>query len=275
MTAPWIERACLARAALVDALQLAENGLPVFPCLQSKAPACPGGFKAASCIRSDVERLWMQWPGPLIGVPTGEASGLFVVDVDTAKHQEAADWLERHAPYLPDTRTHITQSGGCHLLFRHLPGLKNSQGKIAPGIDTRGEGGFVIWWPAALGQDLDGLSRLVPDLPDWIAEALKPAPPPPVTRSEPPAGGRLGTSRCRIERARDLQPIIRCVATAPIGQRNAICFWGACRVAELSREGRIGRDNAIDLIVAAAAHAGLPRQEAFKTAWSAFRIIGA
>jgi Bifunctional DNA primase/polymerase, N-terminal len=45
------------------------------------------------------------WGGcVLIGVPTGEASGLFVIDVDSARHEEATDWLERWSPHLPETR---------------------------------------------------------------------------------------------------------------------------------------------------------------------------
>jgi hypothetical protein len=32
-------------------------------------------------------------PGPLVGVRTGEASGLSVLDIDSAKHREAENWL--------------------------------------------------------------------------------------------------------------------------------------------------------------------------------------
>jgi hypothetical protein len=133
--------------ALARALKLAERGLPVFPCAADKRPTCPHGFKDASNDPTVVKALWRNHPGPLIGVPTGTASGIFVLDVDSAKHESAAEWLDRQAPYLPDTRHHRTQSGGLHLLFRHRSGLRSSVSRLARGVDTRGEGGCIIWSP--------------------------------------------------------------------------------------------------------------------------------
>jgi hypothetical protein len=135
-----------------DALRL---GLPAFPCRADKRPACPHGFKDATAEPDKLRELWKRYPGELVGVPTGEASGLFVVDVDSARHEEANDWLEHS--HLPATRRHITRSGGCHILFKHRAGLKNTAGKLAKGIDTRGDGGYVIWWPSI------GLNVIAPD----------------------------------------------------------------------------------------------------------------
>ena len=50
------------------------------------------------------------------------ALALLLLDMSTA----AAEWLERHAPYLPETRQQTTRSGGLHLFFRHVEGLRNS-----------------------------------------------------------------------------------------------------------------------------------------------------
>ena len=146
--AAWQDRANPIRAALEEALRL---NMPAFPCLPDKRPATPSGFKDATADPDELRQLWRQYPGQLVGVPTGEASGLFVVDVDSAKHEEAQDWLERHSPSIPDTRHHATKSGGVHLLFEHRPGLKNTASKLAKGVDTRGEGGYIVWWPFHLG----------------------------------------------------------------------------------------------------------------------------
>ena len=58
------------------AIALAKDGLPVFPVLATKAPACSGGHKAAAMEISAVVDLWRRHPAPLIGVPTGQISGI-------------------------------------------------------------------------------------------------------------------------------------------------------------------------------------------------------
>src|ERR1051326_7103409 len=114
--------------------------LPIFPCYANKRPACEHGFHDATTEPHRIAELWNGRTGVLIGVPTGEASGISVIDVD------------RHWPgesELPPTRVHETKSGGRHYIFRHRPGLRCSQGLIASGVDVRASGGYVIWWPAA------------------------------------------------------------------------------------------------------------------------------
>ena len=119
--------------------------LPCFPCGFDKRPLTPRGFKDASSDAETVEALWRHYPGPLIGVPTGESSGLAVIDIDP--RHGGHEWLA--AQNLPVTRVHATRGGGSHFLFRHRQGLKCSIGRIASGVDIRAEGGYFIWWPAA------------------------------------------------------------------------------------------------------------------------------
>jgi len=247
--------------ALARALKLADCGFPVFPCAATKQPTCPHGFLDATRDPAAVRSLWRDHPGPLIGVPTGRATGIFVLDVDTAKHDTAVDWLERHAPYLPETRSHRTQSGGLHLLFKHRPGLRNTQARLALGVDTRGDGGYVLWWPAAIEH---GHHRApLAELPEWLVEAL--TPPPPETR---PAAQRPKTpdaAKAKIE------GIVGTVAAACEGQRNSLAYWGGCRLAELAKQAVITQDDAIALAVEAARQAGLSPKEAQRTVASAFR----
>jgi bifunctional DNA primase/polymerase-like protein len=121
-------------------LPSSDSGIPCFPCRSDKTPACRGGFRRATVAPELLTQLWRRYPGELIGVPTGEASGLFVVDVDSAKRPEAGEWLQQVSPRLPETRRHQTRSGGLHLIFKHRSGLKTSAGKLAIGVDTRGKG---------------------------------------------------------------------------------------------------------------------------------------
>ena len=132
-------------AALAQAIELALQVIPCFPCLANKAPACPGGFKAASIDPMTLKNLWQRYPGPLIGVPTGEVSGFDVLDMDPRHGGDK--WLEANRHRLPAATVHATRSGGWHYLFQHHPGLRNSASRIAPGVDVRANGGYIIWWP--------------------------------------------------------------------------------------------------------------------------------
>ncbi len=87
-------------------------------------------------------REWVR-AGGNVGLRTGEASGVLVLDVDSE------DALQ-NLPYpLPKTVT-VKTPNGWHFYFRHVPGMRNSVGKIAKGIDVRGDGGQVVL-PGSVG----------------------------------------------------------------------------------------------------------------------------
>lgn len=133
--------------ALQAALDLAARGVPVFPCLNTKAPACAGGFKAASTDPATIRAMFASPAAALIGVPTGAVSGLDVLDLDP-RHGSDAWWIANQHR-IPVTLIHETRSGGKHLVFKHRAGLRCSAGTLAPGCDVRADLGYVIWWPAA------------------------------------------------------------------------------------------------------------------------------
>lgn len=126
--------------------QLAEAGVPVFPCRADKRPACLHGLLDASDQLDTVRELWRRFPGPLIGVPTGLISGFDVLDVDP-RHGGDRWWIA-NMHRLPATRMQRTRSGGLHTMFQADSRVRNSASKIAPGIDVRGSGGYVVWWTA-------------------------------------------------------------------------------------------------------------------------------
>lgn len=252
---------------VADALRLAHYGTPSFPCREDKRPACPHGFKDATADPEKLRELWRQYPGPLVGVPTGEASGIFVIDIDSARREEANDWLERHSPYLPETRVHATKSGGLHLLFKHRPGLKNSTSKLAKGVDTRGDGGYIIWWPFHMGLNAPPheLELPIADLPDEIYRRL----------IERPAPLRFsGFGKPVGEPNKKIQGILNAVAAANEGERNSLLFWGACRVTQMITGREIGRSEAataLDALYQISAKTGLPAREIARTIRSAMR----
>src|SRR5262249_12053469 len=119
--------------------------LPAFPLRIDKRPACPRGFHAATIAPLGLRELWRRYPGPLVGVPTGERSGLDVLDIDAPRHPEAAEWLTAHLDRLPLTRIPRTRSGGLHLLYLHAAGLRCWTSRPVSGIDGRGDGGYIVW----------------------------------------------------------------------------------------------------------------------------------
>jgi hypothetical protein len=244
--------------ALQAALELARTGLAVFPCARNKKPCTPHGFYDASADASEVRELWRRHAGTLVGIRTGETCNVAVLDID-AKHAQARQWWAENRDRLLPTRAHRTPGGGIHLIFAHAQGLRCSSGKIVLGVDVRAEGGYAIWYPAAgLPVLHDGKGA---PWPDWLLARLQPpAPPPP--------------ARLVIPDDRRLRQLLRRVASAHEGERNALAFWGACRLAEMVATGLISEIDAMVLIVDAATAAGLPRTEAIAAARSGLRRAG-
>jgi hypothetical protein len=93
---------------------------------------------------------WLRaWPDAGIGVVTGAISGLVVLDVDPAHGGDASlARLEREHGGLPATVEARTGGGGRHLYFAHPGGLVRNKAGLAPGIDLRGDGGYVVAPPS-------------------------------------------------------------------------------------------------------------------------------
>jgi hypothetical protein len=152
---------------------------PVFPCDATKRPITPRGFKDATRDAAEIRRQFAKPGADMIGVPTGAASGFFVVDVDCKNGAPGMAWLSANRwRLLPETRWHETRSGGVHLLFAMPEGrtIRNSASKIAPGIDIRGDGGFVIV-PPSPGYTLQHRAPIEP-APGWLLDAIAPPPKP-------------------------------------------------------------------------------------------------
>jgi|SRR6516162_4057630 hypothetical protein len=244
------------------ALKLAATFVPVFParlcpaaCLQCKickAPATPRGFYSASTDADTIRHLWRNYPGPLIGVPTGAVSGFDVLDIDLPRHQTARDWWQTNQHRIGATWINETGSGGLHVRFKHNGSVRCGAGRFALGVDTRGAGGYIIAW-AQYGCRVLSDAPLAP-WPDWLLEQLKPKPRPTIT---PVALNSHGDYW--------LRGLVRTIANAPEGQRNCILFWAACRAGEAVRSGKANEDFCTRVLLEAAIHAGLALREAQRT----------
>lgn len=139
---------------LTLALRLAEGGIPVFPCLEKegrtkkeKAPYTASGFKDATTDANVIAGWWAQWPQAIPGIPTGDVSGISVIDGDINRDTGEAlgeAEIDRLGLQHPEAVKVRTQSGGVQYLFRHVEGAGTSSKQVDYNIDTRGAGGYII-----------------------------------------------------------------------------------------------------------------------------------
>ena len=139
-------------------LDYVSQGYPVFPlAVGLKTPATPHGLKDAT---TDPEKVKTSFEGKNfnVGIRTGEES-FIVIDFDSYKHDQSLAALESQYGKLPKTRTVKTCSNGLHLLYKH-PGVRVpcSAGKLAQGVDVRGDGGYVVAPPSHVFKNSQGIA---------------------------------------------------------------------------------------------------------------------
>jgi hypothetical protein len=262
-------------STLDHALWLAREGLPVFPCKRDdKAPYIKHGYKDASTNPNVIGNWWWQWPDALVAVPAGDK--FVALDLDL-QHAEARTWFETNKDKLPPTRTHHTRSGGRHLLFRPHTGIRNTAGLIAPGVDTRGKGGYIIWWPAegfpVEHPEMGKLYTPLAAVPEWLVEVAKP-PAPLRCATEGSKAKHASHSPLAAMAARaKIRGAIGFAAAAPEGNRDKSTFWAACRLVELVAVGALAEDEARQLIIAAAIENGLGEEIGKQKFRSALRQV--
>lgn len=158
-------------AITAAALRHAANGRPVFPCWPDKSPRTSGGFHGATLDRRRIVGWFEGVPDALLGIPTGKASGLVVIDVDGDEGWESLRDLEQKHAVMPRTASVKTPSAGQHFYFK-WPGaeVRCSAGKLGPNLDVRGDGGYVCA-PPSPGYEVDEQAPAAP-LPSWLRELL-------------------------------------------------------------------------------------------------------
>jgi len=134
------------------ALKYAALGFAVFPLKpHTKVPATPDGFKSAT---TDVEQIKSWWTAAPynIGIATGAASGnLLVIDLDVDRDKgkdgkrAATQWLKEYGKDFPKTAIARTGRGGLHMIFY---GNGRNKTNLLPGVDVRGEGGYIVAPPS-------------------------------------------------------------------------------------------------------------------------------
>lgn len=159
----------LTNTAAVHAL--AELG-PVLPCI-GKQPLLKNGVYGASQDPSTIDKWMERWPNCNIGLATGD---IVVVDVDGQEGEQTWSALEDSIEALPDT-LEVQTGRGRHLYFAANEHIGNSVGRIGPGVDVRGHGGYVIA-PPSVHPDTGEQYRFadaqveLAEMPAWFAQLI-------------------------------------------------------------------------------------------------------
>ncbi len=245
-------------------------GVPVFPCVSgAKQPLTNRGFHDASSDQRLVEAWWRWTPDANVGIPTGAASGLDVVDVD--QHSEsgfpAFNGATRRGLTAGWAWTVRTPSGGMHFYFPHPVGVEQRSWTTRARIDFRGDGGYVVAPPSRvrLGDGELRYYQFGVQSPRQSAPvdavALRAFLDPPRPRLARPEGAPRGAGRTNPERLAGF------VASTGEGRRNSVLFWAAC---EMVRDA-YDPASVLGVLGPAAAHAGLGEREIEATVRSAFK----
>src|SRR5271157_4718108 len=145
----------------------------------AKHPRTAHGLKDASHDPATIRQWWAQWKDANVGITTGPESGIMVLDVDGKKGEESLIELTQSEFILPDTYTVRTGGGGQHIYFVYPPVLdvRNSASKIAPGLDIRGAGGYVVASPShhISGRRYEVNESAIPPTPcpDWLLSLIR------------------------------------------------------------------------------------------------------
>lgn len=223
---------------------------PVFPLRpREKVPATPHGLLDATTDEGQIRAWWEtsreNTRGDFnIGIRTGD--GLVVVDGDRRKqgHLTLRDLIRRNGAWPATYR--VKTSDGMHFYFRSDIHLASGADALGPGVDIKGQGGYVVAPPSVhpsghvYQYDVESQSKPQP-LPFWVVEA------------------RNGRQK-RLDHSRVLNGV-------PEGERDEMLFKYTC----LMRRNHFPRDLAEATITALADRCSppFPRDDALaKVDWT-------
>lgn len=246
----------------VAARRYADHGWHIFPCRPGdKIPATAHGCRDATNELGQVDAWWQADPTRNIGLATGAASGVYVIDMDGTDGIEAFLALaDEHGgyPLAPRPLMQQTPSGGMHAFYAAPAEIRNSAGKLAESVDVRGDGGYVLLPPSVHpngGRYRWTVTGEPPAMPGWLLALLrkrpKQAPPPPVSDAE--RADRYTQAAIDAE--------IAAVASCGQGSRNDTLYRAAFKIGTLVGAGLADGEHVTGLLEQAAHACGLTAED--------------
>jgi hypothetical protein len=145
----------------------------------AKEPATAHGFRDATTDPEQIRQWWIERPAGNVGIATGRASGISVLDVDVKDGAGGADTLAsllaEHGGSLDGHACQRTWSGGLQYFFAYEPRACQGVNCYGPGLDGRNDGGYCVVSPSLVnGQAYRWIvqpSRQLRPMPEWLLEA--------------------------------------------------------------------------------------------------------
>jgi len=243
----------------------------------AKHPIARHGAREATTDERTIRSWWDRWPWANVGLATGAASGIVVIDVDPPNGgTHSLVHLQSLKGSLPETLTALTGGGGLHLVYRHSGGqVRNTAGRLPgvadplPGIDLRGDGGYIVAPPSrhrsgACYTWVDPTAVLT-EMPGWLRPTTRRPFPTDRTTARPPmgSGSRYGLAALQTE--------VADVRRSAVGERNNRLNRAAFSLGMLIAGGELDETVVEGELLAAALDAGLPEREATASIRSGLR----
>jgi hypothetical protein len=127
--------------------------------------------------KGEINFWWKQWPDANVMIITGATSGIVVLDIDGPEGQETLAGFQDIYGMIPKTPA-VSTGKGQHYYFRH-PGFEiRNFARKAPGLDLRGDGGYVVAPPSihpsgAVYKWLSGPDVPLADMPEWLLGLIR------------------------------------------------------------------------------------------------------
>lgn len=248
-------------------------GLPIIPLVaRGKKPAMTGWKENPFTDVRAAREYFTQNPDANYGIVTGEQSNIVALDIDGEQGRRSLRKFVKEVGKLPNT-VRVETPNGQHAYYRYPGGnIRNSVGKLGPGIDVRADGGYVVG-PGSIHpsggvyeyKDGFALGELpIARMPKRLIKKLKATPRAaehPVSVSVPPALTPRVKAYC--ERALELELLH--IRNAPIHRRNNTLNRSSFRIGQLMPYQQLDLSATRQQLADAAKASGLSSDEAIAT----------
>lgn len=267
---------------LHQALSFARSGYAILPLFEptmlgcacgnpscshvGKHPRTPHGVRDATTDADTIADWWRRWPEANVGIATGSSSGVFVLDVDGPEGRATLATLSSNAKPAPSAAK-VHTGRGEHYYFR-IGGLRVRNPRLGPGLDLRGEGGYVVgvgsrhaagarYRHAHCGRIRP---RLLPaDPPSWLCALIGAAPTSPLAEAKATLPRDVAYAQAAL---RDELDRLR---SATEGERNTTLNLCAFRLGQLVGAGLLDANTVAAAMLPVAHEIGLGEAEAAAT----------